>query len=55
MMYLYQKGTVTIDMNTPEAAPWPVVIGFTAVFVALLYYFKNSTKLKTSPWRDRTK
>jgi len=41
MMYLYQKGTITIDMDTPEAAPWPVVIGFTAAVVALLYYFKR--------------
>lgn len=41
MIYLYQKGTVTIDMDAPEAAPWPVVIGFTTVFVVLLYYFKK--------------
>lgn len=41
MIYLYQKGTVTIDIDSPEAAPWPVVIGFTTVFIALLYYFKK--------------
>lgn len=41
MMYLYQKGTVTVDMDSPEAAPWPVVLIFTTIFVALLYYFKK--------------
>jgi membrane protease YdiL (CAAX protease family) len=41
MMYLYQKGTVTVDMESPETAPWPVVLIFTAIFVTLLYYFKK--------------
>jgi len=41
MMYLYQKGTVTVDMESPETAPWPVVLIFTTIFVALLYYFKK--------------
>ncbi|MBL7876219.1 MAG: CPBP family intramembrane metalloprotease [Cyclobacteriaceae bacterium] len=41
MMYLYQKGTIPIDMEAPEAAPWPLVLIFTALFCALLYYFKK--------------
>lgn len=41
MIYLYQKGTITIDMETPEAAPWPAVVVFTGVVVALLYYLKR--------------
>lgn len=41
MMYLYQKGTIPIDLEAPEAAPWPMVVGFTAVFVALMFYFKK--------------
>jgi membrane protease YdiL (CAAX protease family) len=41
MMYLYQNGTITIDMESPEAAPWWVVAPFTLLFAALLIYFKN--------------
>lgn len=41
MMYLYQKGTITMDMESPEAAPWPLVASFTLVFVALMVYFKK--------------
>jgi membrane protease YdiL (CAAX protease family) len=41
MMYLYQIGTITTNMDSPEAAPWPIVAGFTVVFVALLFYFKK--------------
>jgi membrane protease YdiL (CAAX protease family) len=49
MMYLYQKGTVTIDMDSPEAAPWPIVIGFTTVLIALLYYFKKYHQTQNQP------
>jgi membrane protease YdiL (CAAX protease family) len=41
MIYLYQRGAITTDMESPEAAPWPVVASFTLVFVALLFYFKK--------------
>lgn len=41
MMYLYQRGTITTDMDSPEAAPWPLVASFTLIFIALLYYFKK--------------
>ena len=41
MMYLYQKGVVTVDMESSDSAPWSVVLIFTAIFVALLYYFKK--------------
>jgi membrane protease YdiL (CAAX protease family) len=41
MMYLYQKGIITTDMESPEAAPWPMVILFTAIFVALMVYVKK--------------
>jgi membrane protease YdiL (CAAX protease family) len=41
MMYLYQKGTIAVDMESPEAAPWPLVLIFTIIFGALLYYFKK--------------
>jgi uncharacterized protein len=41
VMYLYQRGTITTDLESPEAAPLPVVAGFTLVFVALMVYFKK--------------
>lgn len=41
MMYLYQQGTITTDLDSPEAAPWPVVAGFTLAFAALLFYFRK--------------
>jgi membrane protease YdiL (CAAX protease family) len=45
MMYLYQRGAITMDMDSPEAAPWPLpwplVASLTLVFVALLFYFKK--------------
>jgi CAAX amino terminal protease family. len=44
MMYLNQIGVITIDMETPESAPWAIVISFTVVFVALGYYFKKFYK-----------
>ena len=49
MMYLYQQGIITIDMDSPEAAPWPAVFGFTAVCAALLYYFKRIHQIKNQP------
>jgi uncharacterized protein len=41
MMYLYQKGTITTDLESPEAVPLPLVASFTLVFAALLLYFKK--------------
>jgi membrane protease YdiL (CAAX protease family) len=41
MLYLNQKGIVDMNMESPEAAPWPAVIIFTLLGGAMLYYFKN--------------
>jgi len=41
MMYFYQQGIITIDMDSPEAAPWPLVVSLSLAFAALLYYFKK--------------
>lgn len=38
MMYLYQKGIIDLEVESTEAAPWPVVVSFTLVFAALLFY-----------------
>jgi uncharacterized protein len=48
MIYLYQKGTITVDMESPEAAPWPVVASFTVIFAGLLYYFHRFYKKQNS-------
>ena len=40
MLFLNQKGAVDIDMESTEAAPWPVVVIFTLIAVTMLYYFK---------------
>jgi uncharacterized protein len=49
MMYLYQKGIITVDMESPEAAPWPMVIGFAILFGLLLFYFKKYYETKNQP------
>jgi uncharacterized protein len=41
MMYLYQKGVVTMDVDSTESAPWPVVLIAFVVFSILVYYFKK--------------
>ena len=41
MMYLNQLGMVDIDLEAPEAAPWPAVVGFTILTFALLVYLKK--------------
>ena len=41
MMYLYQQGIIQTDMDSPEAAPLPMVASFTLVFAALMFYFKK--------------
>lgn len=41
MIYLYQTGTITIDMESEEAAPWPLAAGLAIVFISLLYYFRK--------------
>ncbi len=46
MIYLHQLEIVTMDIDSPEAAPWPAVVGFTIVAGLLLYYFKKTTSHK---------
>jgi len=41
MLYLNQLGLVDIDMESTEAAPWPAVVVFTFIGIALLFYFKQ--------------
>lgn len=41
MMYLYQKGVVTMDVDSTESAPWSVVLIALIVFSILVYYFKK--------------
>ncbi|MCW5910214.1 MAG: CPBP family intramembrane metalloprotease [Cyclobacteriaceae bacterium] len=39
MLYLYQQEVITLDMDTPEAAPLSAIIPFTLVFAGALFYF----------------
>lgn len=39
MMYLHQQDISTLDIESPEAAPWTAIVPFTILFVGLLYYF----------------
>ena len=48
MMYLNQLGVIEMDVDTPEAAPWPIVVSFTLVFGALIFYFKRFYEQKNS-------
>jgi len=41
VMFLYQKGTITTDMDTPEAAPWSLVASSALIFIALMFFFKK--------------
>ena len=41
MMYLNQLGMAEIDLETPEVAPWPAVVGFTILTFGLLVYLKK--------------
>jgi len=41
MMYLYQRGVLTMDMDTTEAAPLEFVLLALLIFAALIYYFKK--------------
>lgn len=41
MMYLYQTGKIDIEVESVEAAPWPMVLVSTAVFVAAMVYFRK--------------
>ncbi|HEY9045626.1 MAG TPA: type II CAAX endopeptidase family protein [Ohtaekwangia sp.] len=40
-MYLYQQGSVKMDIESSEAAPWPAVAGCGVATVLLLYIFKK--------------
>ena len=41
VMYLHQKGLITTDLDSPEAASWYVVLSSTFAFAGLVYYFKK--------------
>lgn len=48
MMYLNQTGVITMEVDTPEAAPWPALVLFTAVAGALLYYIHQFYRQKNT-------
>lgn len=40
MIYLRQLGVIDIDIDAPDAAPWPAAVFSAVLGAALLYYFK---------------
>jgi len=48
MIYLNQLKIVDMDMEAPEAAPWPAVVGFTIVTFVLLVYLKKFYEARNS-------
>ncbi len=48
IIYLNQLGAINMDMETPEAAPWPAVVGFTLLTFALLVYLKKFYQARNS-------
>lgn len=41
MMYLHQLGMIDVNIDAPEAAPWPAVVGFAILTFVLLAYLKK--------------
>jgi uncharacterized protein len=41
MMYMYQQGATTLDLETPEKAPWKVIIISTILSAFLLYAYRT--------------
>jgi uncharacterized protein len=41
MLYLNQLGIVDMDVQSTDSEPWPAVVVFSGIGVALLYYFKK--------------
>lgn len=48
MLYLKKTSVAGIDLENPEAAPWPVVVALTLLSVGLLYYFRKTELAKTA-------
>jgi membrane protease YdiL (CAAX protease family) len=48
MIYMNKTELAGVDLENPEAAPWPVATGFTLVTIALLWYFKKRQAIKTA-------
>jgi membrane protease YdiL (CAAX protease family) len=40
-LYLYQRGIITVDMESNEAAPWSAVISSAVMLGLLIYFYRN--------------
>ncbi|HYG19620.1 MAG TPA: CPBP family intramembrane glutamic endopeptidase [Ohtaekwangia sp.] len=40
-LYLYQRGVITVDMESNEAAPWSAVISSTVMLGLLIYFYRK--------------
>jgi uncharacterized protein len=48
MIYLNKTQIAGVNIENPEAAPWPVVIMFSIITFTLLYYFRKTQLEKTA-------
>ncbi|QOI96405.1 MAG: CPBP family intramembrane metalloprotease [Flammeovirgaceae bacterium] len=49
LLYTYQRGITTLDPESNEAAPLPLVLGCVAAVVGLLYYFRKLYQVNNHP------
>lgn len=49
LLYTYQQGITTLDPESNEAAPLPLVLGCVAAVVGLLYYFRKLYQTTNQP------
>ena len=49
VIYLNQAEVTALDLESPEALPWPVIIGFTVLTIALLWFYRKRQAHKTLP------
>ena len=47
MLYLYQQGSVDMNIDSTESVPWSVAVGALLVCGAILYFFKQQTDQPT--------
>ena len=51
-LYLFQKGVVSVDVESTESAPWPTVVIAIVLTFLLLLYLKNYFTSRSTPTRD---
>jgi membrane protease YdiL (CAAX protease family) len=47
MIYFHKTEIAGVDLESPKAAPWPIVLTFSFLTFTLLYYFRKTQKEQT--------